>query len=92
MTISAALVLFAVIWFMLLFVALPLRLKSQSEDGHVVPGTPASAPTDPMLKKKMKWVTFFALILWAIIYSIIVSGMITVEDFDVFHTLNSRTK
>ena len=55
MAITSALVLFAVIWFMLLLMALPMRMKSQEEDGEVVPGTPASAPVDPMIGKKMFW-------------------------------------
>ena len=55
MAITSALVLFAVIWFMLLLMALPMRVKSQEQDGEVVPGTPASAPVDPMIGKKMFW-------------------------------------
>lgn len=77
-------VLFAVIWFMCLFVALPLRLKTQSEKGEVVRGTPASAPDDPKLKKKVKWVTLAALIIWAGTVTVIVSDIITIEDLDFF--------
>ena len=47
MTITAALVLFAIIWFMVFFCVLPLRFQSQAEAGSVVPGTPASAPAGP---------------------------------------------
>lgn len=52
MAITSAIVLFAVIWFMLLLIALPMRMKSQEQDGNVVPGTPASAPINPMIGKK----------------------------------------
>jgi len=38
-------VLFAVFWFMVLFVVLPLRLQTQGENKNVVPGTPSSAPS-----------------------------------------------
>ena len=64
MTISAALVLFAVIWFMCLFIILPLKIKSQGEDGKIVPGTPASAPSRPQLKRKTIYVTIISLVLW----------------------------
>ena len=37
----AALVLFAVIWFLVLFVVLPLRLETQGDRGEKVPGTQA---------------------------------------------------
>lgn len=82
MTISAALVLFAVIWFMTLFVVLPLRHTSQSEAGEVVPGTPASAPSNLNLKRKMRWVTVIAVILWVPIYFVIVNGWIPVSTFN----------
>ena len=84
MTITSALVLFAVIWFMLLFMALPLRQKSQAEDGKRVPGTPASAPVDPMIGKKMKWVTIITVILWVPLVWFIVAGVLTIEDIDVW--------
>ena len=52
MTITAAFVLFAVIWFIALLVALPIGLTTQGEAGEVVPGTPASAPVDAMLQQE----------------------------------------
>lgn len=83
MNIVSAIVLYAVIWFMTLFVVLPLRLKTQGDTGDVVPGTHASAPADPQLGKRAIIVTIAATIIWAIIAGIIVSGWITVEDLDV---------
>lgn len=88
MTITGALVLFAVIWFMALFIALPIGERSQSEAGEVVPGTPASAPEDAMMKKKLKWVTVVSLILWAILCAVIVSGVLKIEYFDIFNRMN----
>lgn len=87
MAISSALVLFAVIWFMLLLIALPMRMKSQREDGEVVPGTPASAPVDPMIGKKMKWVTIITFILWVPLVWFIVSGVVSVRDIDYFNRM-----
>lgn len=87
MTITGALVLFAVIWFLALFVALPIGERSQSEAGDVVPGTPASAPEETFLKKKIIWVTIATTILWVILCGVIVSGMLSVEMFDVFNRM-----
>ena len=80
MTISAALVLYAIVWFMTLYVILPLRLKSQDEAGDVVPGTPASAPENPRIKRKMILVTIFATLVWAPICAVIISGVLTLEN------------
>ncbi|MCF6316453.1 MAG: DUF1467 family protein [Marinosulfonomonas sp.] len=84
MAITSALVLFAVIWFMTLFIVLPLRLKTQADVGKVARGTPASAPVDPQLKKRALIVTAVTVVLWSIVMVVILSGVITVEDFDWF--------
>jgi predicted secreted protein len=85
MAITSALVLFAVIWFMLLFIVLPLRLTTQEEAGERVPGTPLSAPMQPHLKRKAKIITLIALPIWIAVCAIILTGFITVDDFDLFH-------
>ncbi|MCB1351250.1 MAG: DUF1467 family protein [Rhodobacteraceae bacterium] len=87
MTITAAIVLYAVLWFLTLLVALPIRVRTQGEDGEIVPGTPASAPTDPMIGRKMFWVTIIASILWAALVSFIVWGGVTVRDIDIWHRM-----
>ncbi|MFN3825046.1 MAG: DUF1467 family protein [Pseudorhodobacter sp.] len=82
MTISAAIVLFAVTWFMVFFIVLPLRFRSQGDAGAVVPGTPAGAPAGFVVKRKAKITTLVAVVVWLVLYLIITSGMITVRDFD----------
>jgi len=84
MTITAALVLFAVLWFMLLFMALPIGQTSQEEAGERVAGTPASAPVNPMIGKKMFWVTVVAVVLWVPLVWFIVYGPITIADLDFY--------
>ncbi|MEL6206432.1 MAG: DUF1467 family protein [Pseudomonadota bacterium] len=84
MAITSALVLLAVIWFMVLFIVLPLNLKTQSEDGTIVPGTPGSAPTDPNLRRKALIVTAVSVPIWVLLCAIIGFGWITVEDWDLF--------
>ena len=88
MTITGSIVLYAVIWFLGLFIALPIGERSQDEAGDVVPGTPASAPEDPMLKKKLLWVTVGATIVWVILCGIIVMEVFSVEDFDIFNRMD----
>ena len=44
MTDLRAIVLFAIIWFVSLLVALPIGVRTQDEAGDVAPGTPSSAP------------------------------------------------
>jgi predicted secreted protein len=82
MTITAALVLFAVVWFMVFFIVLPLRLTTQGDAGEVVPGTPAGAPQGEVVARKARITTVVAIVVWAILAGIIISGWISVRDFD----------
>jgi len=90
MAITSALVLFAVIWFMLLLMALPMRMKSQEDVGEVVPGTPASAPVDPMIGKKMFWVTVVTVVLWVPLVAFIVSGVLSIHDIDFYNRMGPK--
>lgn len=83
----SGIVLFAVVWAMVFFVVLPLKFVSQAEAGEVVPGTHASAPADPQLKKKAKITTYWALGIWAILAAIILSGAVGVRDIDMFNRM-----
>jgi predicted secreted protein len=80
MNITAAIISFAVIWFLVLFMVLPLRMKTQGEAQNVVPGTPSSAPADPQMKRKFKITTAVTFVLWVIFASIILSGKFTLND------------
>lgn len=88
MSIVSAIVLYAVIWFMVLFVALPIGLRTQGDEGEIVPGTHAGSPAHISMKRKSVWVTLWATLVWAVIAGIIVSGAITVRDFDWFERMD----
>ena len=82
MNLTGGIVLYAVIWFMVFFMVLPLRLVTQGEAGAVTPGTPEGAPHVAGVKRKAIITTVVAAILWVIIATIIITGAITVRDFD----------
>lgn len=84
MGIASAIVLYVVIWALTFFVMLPIRLKTQGDAGQVVPGTHASAPEVHNLGRKAIVTTVAALVIWAIVAGVIVSGWISVRDFDWF--------
>lgn len=85
MGITSALVLYAVFWFMTFLVVLPIRVDTQGDLGEIVPGTHAGAPENHHLKKKAWITTGVAFVLWAITSGIILSGWVSVDDFDLFH-------
>lgn len=87
MGVTSALVLYAVIWFMVLFITLPIGLKTQGDVGEIVPGTHAGSPANLNMKRKLWIVTGISLVLWIVIAGIILSGAITVRDLDWFGRL-----
>ncbi len=84
MTITAALIVFAVTWFMVFFLVLPFRFESQGDRGEVVPGTPASAPATEVVRKKALITTAIAVVVWALIVAFITSGIVSIHETDVF--------
>lgn len=87
MTITAALVVFAVLWFLTLFVMLPIGLRTQGDVGEVTPGTPESAPAEINIRRKFFWVTVITLALWAPLCAFIIWGGVTVRDIDIWHRM-----
>ena len=90
MSISSAIVLYCVIWAILFYMINPLWQTSQSEDGEVTPGTPASAPVDPMLRKKAIITTVIATVLFALAYSTIEFGWLTLDDISFLQLPSER--
>lgn len=88
MSIVSAIVLYAVIWFLTLLCVLPIRLKTQGDVGEVVPGTQPGAPHDPQIWKRVKITSLIAIVIWAVVAGIILSGWIEVRDFDWFNRLD----
>jgi len=75
----SAIVLYAVIWFLTLFVVLPLRLVTQGDAGEVVPGTPESAPVDARMRRRLWITTAAATVIWVVVAAIILSGVINLQ-------------
>jgi len=85
--ITSGIVLFMVIWSMVFFIVLPLRMVSQGDTGEVVPGTHSSAPADAQVGRKAKITTMWAVPIWCVIAGVILSGAITVRDIDMFNRM-----
>ena len=68
MSFSLGLVLYIMIWWLTLFAVLPFGVRTQDEEGEVVPGTPASAPARPRLMKTFLINTMVAAITFALVW------------------------
>lgn len=45
-----------------------------------MPGTPASAPVDPKLRKKALWTTLWATVAFVIVFAVIELRIVTLEE------------
>lgn len=80
MNLTGGIVLYAVLWFLTMFVVLPFGGKTQAEAGHVVPGTHEGAPAELNIKGKVIITTIVATVLWGIIAYVIFADIVTRAD------------
>jgi predicted secreted protein len=71
MSITLAIAIYLVIWWTVLFAVLPIGVRTQGEDGVVVPGTPASAPTKPRLLRVVVITTLVSCVVFAALWALL---------------------
>ena len=64
MTITSAIVLLSVYWFIILFIILPINVTTQNDERNTIEGTAPSSPVNPNLKRKFSITTIVSIILW----------------------------
>lgn len=70
---------FVVIWWLSFFIVLPFGHVSQEEEGHVEPGTVASAPSHFNWKKKALVTTVVAALLTVVAYVVISNDLLGIK-------------
>lgn len=84
MAITSAIVLFAVIWFLVMFCVLTLRLETQGDRGAILRGTHAGSPENPRMWRRVWITTGITGVIWALSVALILSGWLSIRDFDLF--------
>jgi len=74
-----ALGIYVFIWWITLFAVLPFGVRTQHEEGTVVPGTPESAPAQPRILRAFLITTLVASIIWVLVYAVISYKLITAD-------------
>ena len=80
MKLSFAIVVYVCIWFMTLFAVLPFGVRTQDEDGTVVPGTPGSAPAHMRAGRIILINTVVAALCFAVFYVGYTQGWLTAHE------------
>jgi len=76
MSVTLGIAIYIVIWWTVLFAVLPIGVRTQGEDGAIVPGTPASAPTAPRLLRVVLLTTVIATLLFLLPWVVTRYGLI----------------
>jgi predicted secreted protein len=83
-SISTALAVYFVIWWIVLFMVLPFGIRSQHEGGEVEPGTDPGAPVLPNLKRKALWTTVGATVVFFAWYYAYVNRLVTLDQLNAW--------
>jgi len=78
MTITTAIAIYFLIWWLALFVVLPWGVSSQYDEG--APGTDPGAPRTHNIAMKLVWTTVVSAIIFAVLAVIHIKGWITLDD------------
>ncbi len=79
MSITFGLAIYLIIWWLVLFVILPIGVRTQQEVGEIVPGTPESAPAAPQMLRKLVLTTLVSVAVFAVVYVVIVYKLIDLD-------------
>ena len=66
MSITTAIAVYFILWWVVLFAVLPFGVRSQEESGAVEPGTDPGAPTVPAIWSKLVWTTVASTVIFAV--------------------------
>lgn len=72
MSIGLAVAIYFIVWWTVLFAVLPIGLRTQEEEGNVVPGTPESAPARPRFLFIIGLTSLISAVVFALIYAVVV--------------------
>lgn len=80
MSLTFALAIYLICWWLVLFVVLPFGVRSQQEEGEVVEGSEGAAPAKTKILRKFVITTIVATILFSIVYLILTYRLVTLDD------------
>lgn len=80
MSLPAAIAVYFVVWWLVLFAVLPWGVRTQEEEGEIAPGTNPSSPARPMLARKLAATSFIAAVILALVWWAHAAGLL---DFSI---------
>ncbi len=81
MNIVGSVAIYFVCWWVTLLMVLPIGVRTQGEEGEIIPGTVASAPVIPRMGRKLLLTTVLAFIPWSLGFAILELDVLSFADF-----------
>jgi predicted secreted protein len=78
-SLTTALAIYFVLWWVVLFAILPFGVRSQAELGEGAPGTDPGAPVKARMLRKMAWTTLISAILYGLAMGAYSAGYLNIE-------------
>ncbi len=79
MSLISGLATYFIIWWVSLFAILPFGVRTQEEDGEVIPGTAPSAPVRPRMFRKVIATTVLATTVFTLFYVARTNGWLALD-------------
>ncbi len=80
MPLPLAIAIYFICWWLVLFIVLPIGLRTQEEEGRVEPGTVPSAPIAPYIARKLIATTILSGLVFAGVYTIWDAGLESLDS------------
>ena len=77
-------VVYLIVWWMVFFTVLPLRVTGQFEDGEIVPGSEPGAPVDPRIGRKMWLAASITAVIWRVYFIGFEFGLVSLDAISAF--------
>ena len=85
MGIAGSIIIFLLIWWLLLFIILPLNISDTAEK-IVEGGNDTGAPSNPQIFKKFLITTIISIIIWSIMYIFLKDQGLLLYILDIFYS------
>jgi predicted secreted protein len=80
-SVTTAIAIYFIVWWVVLFAVLPWGVRSQAEAEAVTPGTDPGAPVATHLLAKLGWTTLVSAAVFALCYLVYVNRLVTLDEF-----------
>ena len=85
MGLTGSIILFLIIWWLILFILLPISIDNKASANIAYEGNDRGAPNNPHLLKKFIITTIISVILWFVVYLLLNNDCFLISIMNTFY-------